>query len=122
MSTFETIIIIFFLLLATFVIIGLSLSIMHSSQQGESYYQGLISRIKLLRMHKMLQAMGIDTSHYARRHPINEIEMHLKRCQQCSNTEQCDNELDSGKLVDAEKYCPNNADMLATPTKHPESF
>jgi len=114
MSTIENIIIIFFLFLAVFVIIGLFRSIKHSSQQGETFYQSLVSRIKLLRMHKMLQALGIETGNYARGHQVNEIEMHMKRCRQCSNTKQCDEELSAGEITNADEYCPNNKDMLDT--------
>ncbi|MFW2440617.1 MAG: DUF6455 family protein [Arenicellales bacterium] len=118
MSTIESIIIIFFLFLAVFVLIGLFRSIKHSSQQGETFYQSLISRIKHLRMHKMLQALGIDTGNYARGHQVTEIEMHMKRCRECSSTKQCDAELSSGETINAEEYCPNNKDLLNTPVEH----
>ena len=117
MSIIETIILLFFLFLAVFVVFGLFRSIMRSCQQGEAYYQTLISRIKPLRMHRMLQALGIETGKYARGHPVNEIEMHMQRCQRCSNTEQCDSELASGSVQHAEEYCPNNSDLLDTPAK-----
>ncbi len=112
MNTLETIVIFFFLFLAGFVIIGLFRSIMHSSQQGETFYQNLISRIKLLRMHKMMETLGVSPSSYAHGHPVNEIEMHMKRCQECSHTEQCDKELATGEATHAGKYCPNNRELL----------
>ncbi len=117
MSTIETIIILFFLFLTVFAIFGLSRSILRNCQQGETYYQNLISRIKLLRLHRMLQALGIDTRKYVHSRQINEIEIHVQRCRQCGNTEQCDSELASGAVQHAGVYCPNNSDLLAPPAQ-----
>ena len=112
MTTIDTLIILFFILLTIIIIIGLFRSIMKSSQQGEKFYQNLLERIKQLRMHKMLQALGIDEKEYTRGNQVNEIEMHMNRCQGCGNTEQCDAELESGEIKHADQYCPNNEDLL----------
>ncbi len=63
-------------------------------------------------MHKMLQVLGVDPEIYAHGHPVNEIEMHMKRCQQCANTDQCDSELATGEAKHANEYCPNNSDLI----------
>lgn len=112
MNIIELLIILFFTFLAIIIVIGLFRSIMHSSRQGEIYYQKLNDRIKPLRMHKMLHALGIDDNKYTRSNHVNEIEMHMNRCQQCGNTEQCDSELASGNVTNADQYCPNNEDLL----------
>lgn len=112
MTTIEAVILFFFIFFTIFITIGLFRSIMKSSQQGETFYQNLIERIKPLRMHKMLQALGVDEKQYTRGNPVNEIEVHMERCQQCSNTEQCDSELESGEIKHADQYCPNNEDLL----------
>jgi hypothetical protein len=112
MTTIETLIILFFILLTIIITIGLFRSIMKSSRQGENFYQNLLERIKQLRMHKMLQALGIDEKEYTHGNQVNEIELHMNRCQQCGNTEQCDSELESGKIKHADQYCPNNEDLL----------
>ena len=116
MNIFETLIILFFTFLGVITVIGLFRSIMHSSRQGEIFYQKLNDRIKPLRMHKMLHALGIDDNQYTRGNPVNEIEMHMNRCQQCGNTEQCDVELESGLVTHADQYCPNNEDLLNSAT------
>lgn len=118
MNIFELLIIVFFIFLAIIITIGLFRSIMHSSKQGEIYYQKLNDRIKPLRMHKMLQALGIDDQEYTRSNPVNEIEMHMNRCQECSNTEQCDTELETGKVTHADQYCPNNEALINTAAKN----
>ena len=117
MTTIETLIILFFILLTIFIIIGLFRSIMKSSRQGETFYQNLIDRIEQLRMHKMLQALGIDEKEYTHSNQVNEIEMHMNRCQECSNTEQCDSELENGEIKHADQYCPNNEDLLNAAAK-----
>ncbi len=112
MTIIEKLILFFFIFLSIFIVIGLFRSIMKSSQQGETFYQNLIERIKLLRMHKMLQALGVDEKQYARSNSVNEIEKHMERCRQCVNTKQCDSELESRKIKHADQYCPNNEDLL----------
>ena len=112
MTTIEILIIIFFILLAIIITIGLFRSITKSSRQGETFYQNLLERIKPLRMHKMLQALGVDEKEYTRGNQVNEIEMHMNRCQACGNTEQCDSELESRVIKHADQYCPNNEDLL----------
>lgn len=117
MTTIETLVVLFFIFLTIFIIIGLFRSIMKSSRQGETFYQNLIDRIEQLRMHKMLQALGIDEKEYTHSNQVNEIEMHMNRCRECSNTEQCDSELESGEIKHADQYCPNNEDLLNSAAK-----
>ena len=117
MNIIDSLILFFFIALAVYIIIGLFRSIMKSSRQGETFYQNLLERIKKLRMHRMLQALGVNEKDYALAHPVSEIEMHMNRCQQCSNTEICDSELAKGEVKQAEEYCPNNKDLLQTSFK-----
>ena len=117
MNIIDSLILFFFIALAVYIIIGLFRSIMKSSRQGETFYQNLIDRIEQLRMHKMLQALGIDEKEYTHSNQVNEIEMHMNRCRECSNTEQCDSELESGEIKHADQYCPNNEDLLNSAAK-----
>ena len=117
MNIIDSLIVFFFIALAVYIIIGLFRSIMKSSRQGETFYQNLLERIKKLRMHRMLQALGVNEKDYALAHPVSEIEMHMNRCQQCSNTKICDSELAQGEVKQAEQYCPNNKDLLQTSFK-----
>ncbi|MCK5361023.1 MAG: hypothetical protein KAJ95_10380 [Gammaproteobacteria bacterium] len=120
MSITQTLIIVFFILLATAITFGLFRAITKSSQQGETFYQKLTDRIGQLRMHKMLQALGINEKEYTRSNQVNEIEMHINRCRDCGNTEQCDAELESGEVKHADQYCPNNEDLLRSAHKKSE--
>ena len=121
MNIVELLIIVFFAFLAIIIIVGLFRSIMHSSRQGEIFYQKLNDRIKPLRMHKMLHALGIDDKEYTRGRHVNEIELHMNRCQKCDNTERCDAELETGEATNADQYCPNNEDLLKSATENPAS-
>lgn len=121
MNILELLIIVFFTFLAIIITIGLFRSIMHSSKQGEIFYQKLNDRIKPLRMHKMLHALGIDDKEYTRGRQVNEIELHMNRCQNCGNTEQCDSELETGVATHAEEYCPNNEDLRRSATENSAS-
>lgn len=118
MSFIQTSIIVFFLLLACLIGIGLFRSIMNSSKQGVKFRENLLARVQSVRMHKMLQALGINHQQYAYSHRVSDIEKHIDRCTHCANTEQCDSELASGAIKHAESYCPNNSDLLATPLKN----
>ncbi len=120
MSITQTLIIVFFILLATAITFGLFRAITKSSQQGETFYQKLTDRIGQLRMHKMLQALGINEKEYTRSNQVNEIEMHINRCRDCGNTEQCDAELESGEVKHADQYYPTNYDVLRAAHKKSE--
>ena len=61
MSFIQTSIIVFFLLLACLIGIGLFRSIMNSSKQGVKFRENLLARVQSVRMHKMLQADTADT-------------------------------------------------------------
>lgn len=112
MSITQTLILVFFILLAIAITIGLLHAITKSSRQGETFYKNITDRIGQLRMHKMLQVLGINEKEYTRSNQVNEIEMHMKRCKDCGNTEQCDSEMESGEITQADQYCPNNEDLL----------
>ena len=121
MSFTQTLIIVFFILLTLVITFGLFRAITKSSQLGETFYQKLTGRIGELRMHNMLQALGINEKEYTRNNQVNEIEMHINRCKNCGNTEQCDTELESGEIKHADQYCPNNEDLLRSVQRQPEA-
>lgn len=117
MSIIEYLIVVFFILLAFYTGIGLLRSIVKNSQQGIVFRNKLMERVKSERIHEMLQSLGIAPEHYIHATRVNEIEIHINRCQACANTEQCDRELLEGLTSAVESYCPNNGDLLNTPVK-----
>ena len=61
-----------------------------------SFRQGLSKRIRKLRIHAMLQALGVSCRSYMRKATIYEVETHLSRCEQCPNIAECDAALERG--------------------------
>ena len=117
MSILETLVLSFFVVLAIYTGVGLLRSIIQNSRQGIQFREQLLARVKSERMHEMLNTLGIDAEQYTHTRRVNEIEMHISRCRQCANTDQCDRELEHGLTRAVEQYCPNNSDLLATPAK-----
>ena len=72
-----------------------------------SYRQGLRQRIGDLRIHRMLESLGISRRRYLRKALIAEVETHLSRCQQCPNIPECDAALEQGDTSNGDAFCPN---------------
>jgi len=72
-----------------------------------SYRQSLRRRISDLRIHRMLESLGVSRRRYMRKALIAEVETHLSRCQQCTNTTECDAALDQGDTSNGDAFCPN---------------
>jgi hypothetical protein len=117
MSIPEFLIVSFFFIFAIYTGVGLLRSIVKNSQQGILFREKLLGRVKSERLHPMLGKLGIDDQDYLHSNRVNEIEKHISRCQQCSNTSQCDRELEQGLSSKVEEYCPNNSDLLAGQVK-----
>lgn len=89
-------------------IAGFLLILPGNVRQGKVFRQKLAQRIGDLRMHKMLRALGIDQSSYLHARPAAEIKQSVKRCEECANTDECDNGLDNGTLQTHEiGFCAN---------------
>ena len=117
MSILEFLIVSFFFIFAIYTGVGLLRSILKNSQQGILFREKLLGRVKSERLHSMLGQLGIDEQQYLHGNRVNEIEKHISRCQQCSNTSQCDRELEHGLSSMVEQYCPNNSDLLDSRVK-----
>ena len=78
-----------------------------SSRFLRSYRQGLRQRIASLRIHRMLEALGVSRRSYMSKAAFSEVETHLDRCQQCPNTPECDAALEQGDTSNGEAFCPN---------------
>ena len=70
--------------------------------------KGLLERIKLLRIHKTLSKLGIDTNQYLHSQTLNVIEQQIRQCETCSSITTCDKELKKSKSDTLEMhFCPN---------------
>lgn len=79
----------------------------HNCRFLRSYRQHLRLRINGLRIHRMLESLGISTRRYMRKAYASEVETHLSRCRQCANTAECDAALGKGSTSGADAFCPN---------------
>jgi len=77
-----------------------------------SYRQGLRQRIRSLRIHAMLHALGVSCRSYMRKATFSEVETHLSRCRQCPNIPECDVALEQGDTSNGEAFCPNFRELV----------
>ena len=70
-------------------------------------------RVKSLRLHKMLEYLGVDQVEYLRKVTAPVIEQQIYRCSQCTNTEICDGCLRDGRCFIDMHFCPNYPSLMA---------
>ncbi|HBE93694.1 MAG TPA: hypothetical protein DDW55_14695 [Gammaproteobacteria bacterium] len=98
-------------LVTVLVIIGLSRAIIRNSLTGMLHREKLLERIKVLRLHKMLAAIGLDEKEYLHKVNLTDIKTHMLRCDQCGAKQVCDEHLEQDTVSDAKQFCPNNEDL-----------
>ena len=76
-----------------------------------SYRLGLRERINDLRIHRMLESLGVSRNRYMRKALITEVETHLHRCQQCPNIPECDAALEKADTSSGDAFCPNYREL-----------
>ncbi len=72
-----------------------------------AYREELMDRAKALRIHRMLERLGISLPRYVKRTPSIDVEKHLVNCGCCADTDACDDYLERGKDMDPNTFCPN---------------
>ena len=65
-----------------------------------------------LRLTKILVALGVDTNAYIHDEHIADIYSHMERCEDCSNTEECDDTLSKDQIEPNEIGFCNNEQSL----------
>ena len=106
------------LMLTAFLVL-LPVAIIFNMKAGMKYRQNLARGVEKLRLSKMLTALGIDVNEYLANNPALEIRSHMERCSECSNTEECDDQL-SNSAIDADRigFC-NNEESLREIVNNP---
>jgi len=98
--------------LATAIIsIGLFRSILNSSRYGRMHREKLFERVKSLPLRRMLDAMGVDEQKYLFQSRLADVQTQIRRCEQCTAKQKCDEHLGQGEVNDAKRFCPNNEDL-----------
>jgi uncharacterized protein DUF6455 len=81
--------------------------VLRSLRGVRTYRRDLIARARALRLHRMLERLGIGLERYLRRARPIEVEKHLLVCEHCGMTDICDDCLEGRKDIDERKFCPN---------------
>lgn len=81
-------------------------------RQLHAYRQELSAKVKALRIHGMLERLGIGLPRYLRRAQSIDVETHLLRCACCEDTQTCDAYLERGENVDPTTFCTNFQELV----------
>ena len=90
----------------------LFIAIIFNMKRGRKYRQALARKVAQLRLNKMLLALGVDTNAYIHDEHIADIYKNMERCEECSNTEECDEALSKDKINPGEISFCNNEQSL----------
>ncbi len=122
-----------YLSLTLFVLIGLLVltvaivmigAIFNSFNASMRFRDTLKQRIKYLRLDKMLKKHGFTRDEYLNRELTTNVEKHIRACESCGATKQCDHTLKQGTAADV-SFCPSHDDLKAIarqdhpPVNHP---
>ncbi|MCW8963428.1 MAG: DUF6455 family protein [Gammaproteobacteria bacterium] len=93
-------------------------TIIFNIKAGVKYRKNIARQLDQLRMSKMLRALGIDTTQYLHQERISEINMQMNRCNECQNTDQCDEDMATGNIDPGNiSYCNNEESLKAIAEK-----
>jgi len=112
MDIFSLIVAILLGLLVTLLTALLFITIIINMKRGRKYRQALATKVTQLRLNKMLVALGIDTNAYIHDEHVADIYNHMKHCEECSNTDECDDALSGDKINPYEIGFCNNEQSL----------
>lgn len=74
-------------------------------------HEVLLSRVKRLRLYKMLKFLGADQDEYLRAVPVADINQQIHRCSHCKSPDVCDSYLRDGKKMADMDFCPNRKSL-----------
>jgi hypothetical protein len=81
----------------------------HEAERQEKLYQA----VKTLRLHEMLDLLGIPIERYISTVPSRKILAHVKSCRACVQISECDRCFRRGIPVEDMSFCPNHNRLLA---------
>ena len=86
-----------------------------------SYRRDVNQRMDKLRIHKMLDKLGINRSRYFSAIKPATTEQHLFICERCPKPDTCDQYLEDDGAADPASFCPNHTDFEKLKRKRPAS-
>ena len=99
------------LLVVGLAFLGMCFGMSGCLSQLRAYRRELTDRAKALRIHRMLERLGVSLPGYMKRTPSIDVEKHLVKCGCCADTDACDDYLERGKDTDPNAFCPNFQDL-----------
>ncbi len=99
------------LLVVGLAFLGMCFGMRGCLSQLRAYRRELTERAKTLRIHRMLERLGVSLTGYVKRTPSIDVEKHLVNCGCCPDTDTCDDYLERGKDTDPNAFCPNFQDL-----------
>ena len=99
-------------LLISLLAVLLFVAIIFNMKRGRKYRQALARKLAQLRLNRMLISLGIDVNAYIHDAHVADIYNHMERCEECSNTEECDNTLVKENIKSDEIGFCNNEQSL----------
>ena len=116
MDVFSVIVIIFLGMLVFAFSVSLFLAIIFNVKAGIKYREPLAKKLHVLRLSKMLSALGISTFEYLHTENLVTINEQMDRCSECTNTDECDDNLSNDIDINNIDFCNNESslkDMLS---------
>ncbi len=95
------------LLVVGLAFLGMCFGMRGCLRQLRNYRRELTERAESLRIHRMLERLGVSLPGYVKRTPSIDVEKHLVKCGCCADTDACDDYLAGGKNMDPNTFCPN---------------
>ncbi len=91
----------------------LSYTILTNLINGRKFHHKLEQDFSKLRLNNMLVALGISKTDYIYQTNVKDIQQQMKSCTECSNTDICDDKLETNTVDISEiEFCNNEADLI----------
>ncbi len=97
-------------LLVLLVAVAMAVTLTNIFRVELRFQNKLAQRVKFSRLDKMLAKRNIKREHYLHVESVTNIENHIRSCESCSMTEQCDQALKDSEPSDL-SFCPNDEDL-----------
>jgi len=92
--------------------VSLFLTIVFNVKAGIKYREPLAKKLHALRLGKMLSALGVNTVEYLHTENIVTINEQIDCCEECVNTDECDDNLSANNIsLNEIDFCNNESSL-----------
>ena len=107
MTLFSYITLFVFSLLAIILVAGFIWAVRRNLHQSNKVRTKMESRLKDLRLYKVLNVFRIDAKNYLHKNSMVDIKGHMRACNGCTTKEYCDEHLCRKTPASEFHFCPN---------------